>query len=72
MPETNEILEQAAREIPAIRVPATAAAVVVPLALYGAQDLARKAVSRVQTSREERKLAREIRKAEEQQNATQA
>lgn len=55
MPETNEIIEQATSRIPAITVPATAAAVVLPLAVYGAQDLTRKAARKVTTFVQDRK-----------------
>lgn len=55
MPETNEIVEQASTGFREISVPTTAVAVVLPLAIYGAQDLTRKGVRKVKQINENRK-----------------
>jgi hypothetical protein len=55
MPENNESIEQVAREIPSISVPVPVIAVVLPLALWGAQDLTRKTVNKITDIVQDRK-----------------
>jgi hypothetical protein len=68
MSDTIDTTVEAIKENPEIAVPRTAAAAVVVLAIYGAQDLTRKGVRKVTQIRENRKAKKAEEKAVDANN----